>query len=78
MPASRQLAGWRATKIEHGLVAEVEARIIDTVSGDEQKSREIHVLHLAGENIAEHRIYCNGVWDRATMERHAAEALILR
>lgn len=78
MPASRQLTGWRATKIEHGLVAEVEARITDTASGEEQESREIHVLHLAGETIAEHRIYCTGVWDRATMARHAAEALILR
>ncbi|MDP8962329.1 MAG: hypothetical protein M3N32_12035 [Actinomycetota bacterium] len=78
MPPTRRLTGWRATMTEDGLVAEVEARVTDTASGEEEMSREIHVLHLAGESIAEHTIYCTGVWDRATMARHEAEALIRR
>ena len=78
MPPSRRLTGWRATMTEDGLVAEVEARVTDTASGEERMSREVHVLHLAGETIAEHTIYCTGVWDTATMARHAAEAFIRR
>ena len=76
MPSTRRLTGWRATITEDGLVAEVAARITDTASGEERMWREIHLLHLAGETIAEHTVYCTGVWDGATMARHAADALI--
>ena len=51
---------------------EVEARF--DADGEERLWREVHLLRGDATGVAEHTIYCTGVWDGDTITRHAAEA----
>jgi hypothetical protein len=37
-------------------------------------SRSLHLLHVDGDRIVRHVLYCTGQWDRPTVERQALEA----
>jgi predicted metal-dependent enzyme (double-stranded beta helix superfamily) len=51
---------------------EVETRFEQ--DGEQRLWREVHLLRGDGTGIAEHTVYCTGIWDAATIARHAAEA----
>jgi hypothetical protein len=38
----------------------------------------VHLFHTDGEAITEHANYCTGIWDAATIARHALEAPMVR
>lgn len=40
--------------------------------------REVHLLIGDDEGVKEHRIYCTGIWDPATIARHAIEGTMVR
>ncbi len=76
--ADRQVIGWRATTTSDGLVAEMEVHFQNEGSGEQRLWREVHILRTDGEAITEHVSYCTGIWDEATIARHAAEAPMVR
>jgi hypothetical protein len=51
---------------------EVEAHF--DADGEERLWREVHLLRGDATGVAEHTIYCTGVWDGDTITRHEAEA----
>jgi hypothetical protein len=51
---------------------EVEAHF--AADGEERLWREVHLLRGDATGVAEHTIYCTGIWDGDTITRHAAEA----
>lgn len=67
-----RVTGVRATPTGEGVVVELEARF-DAEDG-ERLWREVHVVRTDGEAVVEHAVYCTGVWDAATIARHAVEA----
>jgi hypothetical protein len=71
-----RVSGWRVTPIDDGLVAEVEVRFVE--DGEERQWREVHLFHTKDDAIAEHVNYCTGIWDAATIARHAVEAPMVR
>ncbi len=71
-----RVSSWRVTPTGDGLVAEVEVRFIQ--EGEERQWREVHLFHTDGEAITEHANYCTGIWDAATIARHAVEATMVR
>jgi hypothetical protein len=58
-----------------GAVIEVEYRL--GFGAEERMAREVHVLR-GTDAIAEHVLYCTGIWDAATIERQIAEAPMVR
>lgn len=40
--------------------------------GERSLPREVHLLRSDNDGIAEHTRYCTGIWDAATIDRHAA------
>ncbi|HET7487046.1 MAG TPA: nuclear transport factor 2 family protein [Acidimicrobiales bacterium] len=66
---------WHA--IDAGVVVEDEVRFTDA-GGEERLWREVHLFHTDGEAVTEHVVYCTGVWDAATIARHAVEAPMVR
>lgn len=71
-----RVTGWRVTPTDDGLVAEIEVRFHH--DGEERLWREVHLFHTDGEAITEHVNYCTGIWDAATIARHAVEAPMVR
>ncbi len=57
-------------------VLEVEAWF--SQDGEERLFHEIDLLRLDAGVIAEHVVYCTGIWDAATIRRHAAKAPMVR
>ena len=55
---------------------EVEARFSE--DGEERLFHQIDLLRLKSGLIAEHIVYCTGIWAAATIRRHAAEAPMVR
>lgn len=60
------------TRTEDGLVVELELRYRDELW------REVNIIHTDGGQITEHRVYCTGAWDAATISRQAVEAPMVR
>jgi hypothetical protein len=71
-----RVSSWRVTPTGDGLVAEVEVRFIQ--EGEERQWREVHLFHTDGGAVTEHANYCTGIWDAATIARHAVEAPMVR
>lgn len=73
-------SGWvaslRETPTADGVAVEVEVHF--TLDGEERMWREVHLVHTDGEAITEHVSYCTGIWDAATIARHAVEAPMVR
>lgn len=57
-------------------VLEVEAWF--SQGGEERLFHELNLSRLADGSIAEHVVYCTGIWDTATIRRQAAEAPMVR
>ena len=74
--AAGTVADLRATPTADGVVVEMEVHFVD--DGEERMWREAHVLHTDGTAITEHVNYCTGIWDAATIARHAVEAPMVR
>lgn len=66
----------RATATDKAIVLEWEVR---AGSDDEEHlCREVDLFHLAGDRVAEHVIFCTGMWDPATIARQRREAPMVR
>lgn len=62
----------RVTRAGSAIAVEAEVR---SGQGDQERmGREIHLLRGGNDGIAEHTIYCTGIWDGPAIARHAAEA----
>ena len=61
----------RAT--EDGAAVELEATFQH--GDDECLMRECHLLRTGPGGVTELTVYCTGIWDPATIERHAAEVV---
>ena len=72
LAGSGRVTGQRATRTDDGVVVELEVRFEQ--DGEERQWREVHLFHTDGTAITEHRNYCTGVWDAATIARQAVEA----
>jgi hypothetical protein len=59
-----------------GVLIETEARF--TATDGERLWRDQHHLRMVGGLVAEHVVYCTGVWDPATIARQAAGAPMVR
>jgi hypothetical protein len=70
-----RLARWRASPTADGAVIETEGRF--SAGGEERMAREVHILRVT-DAIAEHTLYCTGIWDAATIARQALEAPMVR
>ena len=57
-----------------GSAIAVEAEVRSGQGDQERMGREIHLLRGGNDGIAEHTIYCTGIWDGPAIARHAAEA----
>jgi hypothetical protein len=66
-----ELRGWRATPTPDGAAVEIECRYGDP--DHPQLAREVHLLRLADSAMAQHVLYCTGIWDSATVARHRAD-----
>ena len=73
---SARVTGKRAMRTDDGVVVELEVRFEQ--DGEERQWREVHLFHTDGAAITEHLNYCTGVWDAATIARHAVEAPMVR
>jgi ketosteroid isomerase-like protein len=51
-----------------GAVVEVECRFDS--EGEERLAREVHLLRERNGRIIEHVVFCTGIWDSATIQRH--------
>ncbi len=71
-----RVATWRCTTTDDGLVAETEVHFRE--EGEERMWRDVHLVHTDGEKIADHVVYCTGIWDAATIARQAVEAPMVR
>lgn len=61
---------WRVGTTDEGLYLETEVRF---QGGDgEQMWRSLHLFRLHQGQIAEHTIYCSGIWSPADIARHQA------
>lgn len=70
------VVGARPVRAPDAAVVELEARF-PTTSG-ERLWREVHLVRARDGGIAEHTIYCTGVWDPDTIARQAREAPMVR
>ena len=72
MAGRARVSACRPTPTEDGLVVELEVRF--TANAGEGRWREVHLFSTDGAAITRHANYCTGVWDAATIARHAVEA----
>ena len=71
-PHPLRILDWTVTPTRFGAVLE---QADQAGEGDEQTySRSLHLLHVEGDRIVRHVLYCTGQWDRPTVERQALEA----
>ena len=68
-----RVTGSSVRTTEDGAVVEVEGRFLR--DGEECLMREVHLLRSGPEGVSELTVYCTGIWDAATIERHAAEVV---
>jgi predicted metal-dependent enzyme (double-stranded beta helix superfamily) len=73
---SPRVTALRPTATERGVLLELEARFGDGPA--ECLWREMHLLRIDGGAIAEHTIYCTGIWDPETVARHRLQAPMVR
>ena len=76
LAAGHQVTALRARPMDGGLVVETEVRFQE--DGEERLWRDVHLLRFDGDAIAEHTLYCTGLWDAATIARQAVEAPMVR
>ena len=70
--APTHVSASRTTTTADGVLVELEVRFGG--DGDEGRWREVHLFATDGSAITRHANYCTGVWDAATIARHAVEA----
>lgn len=71
------VVSWKQRTGGFGAVVEEASRWM--VQPEELYYRQVHIFVTnADDKIIEHVIYCPGEWDKATVERHKAEAPIIR
>lgn len=70
------LVGWRERPTGWGAVVELEER--QGEREEEVYSRSVHLFVTAGDQIAEHVVYCTGVWDADGLAHHRAHAPMIR
>jgi hypothetical protein len=58
---------------EDGAVIEIETRFRH--GGEECMTREVHLLRAGPDGVNDLTVYCTGIWDAATIERHAREVV---
>ncbi len=58
---------------DEGAAVELEAHF--RRGGEKCLAREVHLLRSGPGGISELTVYCTGVWDAATIQRHAAEVV---
>jgi hypothetical protein len=73
---SARVTSMRTDAIADGVVIEMEVRLVQ--AGEDRMWREVHIVHTDGAAITEHVDYCTGIWDAATIARHAIEAPMVR
>ena len=61
---------------DDGIVIELQVEY-DADDG-RHRWREVHLLLGDERGLAEHRIYCTGIWDPETIERHRVEGTMVR
>ena len=70
------VSGLRASYADSAVSVEVAVRF---GAGDQtHRWREVHLLQTEADLIVEHTVYCTGIWEPATIARHAAEAPMIR
>jgi hypothetical protein len=72
----RRVTRSHRTATEHGLLLEIETWA--PIDGADRMWLSMHQFRIADDAIAEHVVYCSGVWDPATIARHAVEAPMVR
>jgi ketosteroid isomerase-like protein len=71
------VVSWQERSGDFGAVVEEASRW--QVEPEELYYRQVHIFVTdADDRISDHVIYCPGEWDRATVERHKAEAPMVR
>lgn len=75
-PPGRRVTESHVTPTPDGVLVEFEARA--PLEGEERLWRELAHLRIAGDAVSEIVVYCSGVWDAATIARHAVEAPMVR
>lgn len=66
-------------RVDHGdshVAVEIECRAAS--GADELLWREVHLVRAGGGGVADHSLYCTGVWDAATIARQQREAPMVR
>ena len=71
-PPGRTVGSWRSTPTADGHLLEVESHA--PIAGEDRQWRELVWFRHTGEAVSEVTVFCSGVWDAATIARHAAEA----
>ena len=68
----RTVAAWRATATGDGQLLELETHA--PLHGQDCRWRQLVWLRRRDGRVAEVVVFCTGIWDPATIARHAAEA----
>ena len=71
-PEPVRLVEWTPTPTPFGAVVEQAEWTVE--GGEETYSRSLHVLHVDGQRVVHHVLYCTGRWNKSTVERQGREA----
>jgi hypothetical protein len=74
--ADRRVTASRVLALDGGVAVETEVHF--RANGEARMWRTVHLFRTNGRCIVEHIVYCTGMWDAATVARHAAEAPMVR
>jgi len=72
----RRVTESHVTPTADGVLVEVEAWA--PMHGEDRMWREIAHFRVSGDTVSEVVFYCSGIWDAATIARHAVEAPMVR
>lgn len=72
----RRVSWWKTTPTADGVLLELESWA--PVEGEERKWLALHQFRFVDGAVAEHVVYCSGIWDAATIARQAVEAPLVR
>jgi hypothetical protein len=72
----RRVTESRVWALDGGVAVETQARF--RADGETRMWRTVHLIRTDGRRIIEHTVYCTGMWDAATIARHADEAPMVR
>jgi hypothetical protein len=65
-----QITASRVLALDGGVAVETEVHF--RADGEARMWRTVHLFRTDGRRIVEHTVYCTGMWDAATITRHAA------